>query len=153
MVEQKSRPSLDAKGPTQGTLELEVSGEGSQQRTKAKLSLTWEGGSADVPLGQVPGQCSEVEPTPLPGQDGESLTPVWAISCTAGDKAAKLAIVQSKGGLFVRRAPLDASGAAGSYKTVKRVPLGADVVVSQLGSEDAARRPAPAPEEDVGGAD
>ena len=95
----------------------------SGKTTQATITFAFSDGTTkDVPVGKVPGNCTEAVPKPI-GPDGKEQTPLWAVQCVDGDSTVDIAIAQLGQSVSVLRAPKAAEGVTPQYKIVKRVRL------------------------------
>ena len=120
---QKRLPPTARKGPqkplgqageVQGALVFETE----EDKTKATLKMTWEGGEATALLGTTPGTCAAAPAKALP--DGTE--PLWWATCESTDKKAEFAVGQKGDVLWVQRALVGEEG-LGEWKQVRTVPL------------------------------
>ena len=109
-------------GPVAGELSFETV----EEKTKATLKMTWEGGDATALLGVTPGTCSEGEVQALP--DGDEA--LWWAVCEAADKKAEFAVGQKANTLWVKRA-LHGEEGLGDWKNVRNLDLVEGTVLSK----------------------
>ncbi|MFT5454119.1 MAG: hypothetical protein ACI9K2_000595 [Myxococcota bacterium] len=109
-------------GPITGTLALAKGGTDAEPLTTASLAFSWEGGSKDLPLGEVKGTCKDNVPEPITSDDAQ-VTPVWSVTCdTSGKYDARIAIVVDGTTVSVRRAKVEGDKVS-PYRTLKRLKL------------------------------
>ena len=124
---QKAQPDpVGAEGQVEARLVLTPS-EGEKTTTLAMMQLIWDGGEAEVKLGNAPGTCVQVEATPV----ADGVAPLFRVSCENEKAKADLVVLQAGELLMVKRAKLDAQGEPGPYTAVRRIRLvkGASLVV------------------------
>ena len=100
---QKAQPDpVGAEGPVEARLVLTPS-EGEKTTTLAMMQLIWDGGEAEVKLGNAPGTCVQVEATPV----ADGVVPLFRVSCENEKAKADLVVLQAGELLMVKRAKLD----------------------------------------------
>jgi hypothetical protein len=101
------------------------------KQTQATLDFAFSDGTTkEIPVGKVPGNCTETEPKPI-GPEGKQQTPLWAVQCVDGETTVDIAIAQIGQSVSVLRAPKAPEGVTPQYKIVKRVRLVPGVTLSK----------------------
>ncbi len=124
-----AEPAVGAPGA--GTVAVDVVQ--SNGAVDATLALAFADGSTKaVPLGQLPGTCTEVGPETVE-HGGRSATSLFTFDCTAGGQKGKGYVLQVDQQLVVVSAMQPAGAKKPRIKLLKNVPLVAGVVLSRKG--------------------
>lgn len=124
-----TEPAVGAPGA--GTVAVDVVQ--SNGAVDATLALAFADGSTkSVPLGQLPGTCTEIGPETVE-HGGRTATSLFTFDCTAGGQKGKGYVLQVEQQLVVVSATQPAGAKKPRIKLLKNVPLVAGVVLSRKG--------------------
>jgi hypothetical protein len=124
-AEAEPTDALGVPGPAVVQMALPAAGGASE----GSLSITFADGSTrSVPLGRVPGTCTEVPPEPVKHLD-KTYTPLFAYNCKVGERSGMGYLIQVDAAALVVSATASPTGAT-RFKTLKQIALAEGVVLS-----------------------